>query len=345
MPFFIVENDITKMDTEAVVVSADVSLKATGGMIDDVYNAVSDPESLARVCERIGFCGGCESVVTQSFGLPSKYIIHTVAPIYDDSKEMAEQYIKTCYKNAIYMARMKMFESIAVPLIGTGKKGFPKKMVSEIGTKVIKNFLEKYDMNIWFVVHNKKSFIVNEYEINAVEKYLTEKFINNTVNIFESTSDFAKNFSFDSYNFFQPSVTITSEVNSHKFENYKKDNFSEQIKENNDFSGLLKQKMKQHKIRDNMAYKKSNIEKNAFLRLKNGTNTSPGKNVVLAIAIGFEMDLNEADQFFRKSGYKLSCNDKRDVIVQYFIENKIYDIFELNKVLFYFDEEQLGALV
>lgn len=345
MPFFIVESDITKMDTEAVVVSADVSLKATGGMISDVYGAVAEPKNLEKVCGRIGFCGGCECVVTQSFGLPSKYIIHSVAPIYTDSGNRAEQYIKTCYKNAVYMARIKMFESVAVPLIGTGKKGFPKKMVCDIATDVIKEFLNKYDMDIRFVVRNRESFIIDDSIANSVQNYLANNYTSKNANLFENTSNFAQAFSVDFNDFSQVSVMLSTDEAVENDNTTQPENSDSNPKEVENFADLLKQKMKQHKIKESKAYKKSNIEKNAFARLKNGINTAPTKAVLLAIAIGLEMDLPETEQFVKACGYEFSHSDKCDVIVRYFIENKIYDIFQINKVLFSFNEEQLGTLI
>ena len=105
MPLFIVENDITKMNVDCIVVSADVSLRPMGGMSTAVYDAVDESEQLLKECEKIGFCGGCECVTTNSYGLPSKYIIHSVAPIFNDSKGRAKEYIKECYKNAVQNIR------------------------------------------------------------------------------------------------------------------------------------------------------------------------------------------------------------------------------------------------
>lgn len=348
MPFFIVENDITKMNTECIVVSADVSLHPVGGMSTALFDAVEEPENLLRECERIGFCGGCECVITRSYGLSSKYIIHSVAPLLADSNNRAEEYLKTCYKNAIYMARRKMFESLAVPLIGTGKKGYPKDMAVKIAMEVIENFLSKYDMNIYFVVKNKSSFVNDKDLTEKLEAYIAKNYQDNSAEVFVSNSSFADSFTVDSTVFGDFSVnkidfTTVDKTKSvtNIFESENDINESDSI----DFTKVLKTTLKKYKAKDSKIYKKSNIEKFAFARFKNNSDYKPKKEAVLGIAVALEMSLDETKNFLKQSGYEFSDKNKSDVIVKYFIENKIYNIFTINQMLFHFGESQLGALV
>ena len=141
MPFFIKEGDITEADTECIVISADVSLKDTGGMSGELYKKVRNPQALERECEKIGFCGSCECVTTNSYGLDCKYIIHCAAPIFSQSGRRAEEYIGLCYRNSISIAGKKLMKSVSLPLIGTGSKGFPKDMVIRSALCEIKEYL------------------------------------------------------------------------------------------------------------------------------------------------------------------------------------------------------------
>lgn len=350
MPFFIVENDITKMNTECIVVSADVSLHPVGGMSTALFDAVEEPENLLRECELIGFCGGCECVTTRSYGLPSKYIIHSVAPLFADSKNRAEEYLKTCYKNAIYMARRKMFESLAVPLIGTGKKGYPKDMAVKVAMEVIEGFLNKYDMNIYFVVKNKSSFIADKTLAKKLEDYIADHYRDNSAEVFVSNNSFADSFTVDGTVFGDFSVNEVGFKTVDNLENTgitKSENLndSEETGKDIDFTQILKATLKRHKVRDGVAYKKSNIEKFAFARFKNNIDYKPKKEAVLGIAVALEMDLTETESFLKQAGYEFSNKNKSDVIVKYFIENRIYNIFTINQMLFHFGENQLGALV
>ena len=117
MPFFITEGDITEADTECIVISADVSLKNTGGMSGQLYRRVKNPKALEHECEKIGFCGSCECVTTGSYGLDCKYVIHCAAPIFSQSGRRAEEYIRLCYRNSISMAGKKLMK-IGDPMTG-----------------------------------------------------------------------------------------------------------------------------------------------------------------------------------------------------------------------------------
>ena len=343
MPLFIVENDITKMNVDCIVVSADVSLRPMGGMSTAVYDAVDESEQLLKECEKIGFCGGCECVTTNSYGLPSKYIIHSVAPIFNDSKGRAKEYIKECYKNAVYMARRKMFESIAIPLIGTGKKGFPKDMVIGIAMEVFQEFLSKYDMNIYFVIHNKASFVPTFSMCGELNKYISEHFVDDTPQLFNC---FRESFSIENDVTFELFATNLGEKKSN--ESSSEDKIEEGEKDlserNKNFSELLNKKLKEHRA-NRKIYKKANIEKFAFERLKNNSVFKLKKETVLAIAIALEMDLSETEEFMKKSGYNFSDKSKQNVIIKYFIENQMYDVYAVNQMLFYYEEEQLGAVI
>jgi|GEM_PF-2370204 len=345
MPLFIVENDITKMNTDCIVISADVSLKPTGGMSTALYDSVTEPKNLAKECQRIGFCGGCECVTTRSHGLPSQYVIHSVAPIYADSKNRAKEYLTTCYKNAIFMARRKMFESLSVPLIGTGKKGYSKAMSLEIAVQVITEFLNKYDMNINLVIHNKSSFKPNQQLIEGINCYLRNNCKNDNTVVLESLDNFTTSFSYNN-SFTDSSITFFgAEVKPESEASAKVLTSQEVDVQSVNFPAILKKVMKKSKIKDSKLYRNANIEKFAFNRLKTNEDKTPDKEVVLALVIAMQMSVNEAETFVAESGYELSNSNKRDIIVRYFLEEQIYNIHTVNQVLFYFDEKQLGALI
>lgn len=337
MPFFIVEGDITKMNTDCIVISSDVSLKPVGGMSTALYNAVKEPELLKKECEKIGFCGGCECVTTRSYGLASKYIIHSVAPIFCDCGKNAEKYMETCYKNALYMAGCKEAKSVSLPFIGTGKKGFPKDMVLRSAINSIKNYLDKYDMNIYFVVHNRSSFLVDSNLIEKVNNFINDNYTGKTNKSFDIINSFAESFTVDSDTF----VNFPIDFNRADIAT---DEIVEKNSEKVKFDELLKNEMKKHKIRDSKLYRKCNIEKDAFARLKNDINKNPSKEIVFALTVGLEMNIFDAEIFVKKCGYSLSSDYKQNVILRYFLENKMFDIYTINEIMFYYNESQLGTI-
>ena len=304
MPFFITEGDITEADTECIVISADVSLKNTGGMIGELYRRVKNPEALERECEKIGFCGSCECVTTGSYGLDCKYVIHCVAPIFSQSGRRTEEYIRLCYRNSISMAGKKLMKSVSLPLIGTGRKGFPKDMVLRSAICEIKDYLSKYDMDIFLVIKHRSSFIPDKMLIEEAEHYISEHYI--------------------------------SDVKEEK---------SDKGLPCPEFSRVLSDALKKYRLKERKLYKKANISRMTLRQLINGSeNKAVTKEEVLGIAAAFERNTEDMRSFIEKSGFEFSFSDKRDVIISMLTEKGIYDVFQINTLLFYFGEKQIGSI-
>ena len=89
--------------------------------------------------------------------------------------------------------------------------------------------------------------------------------------------------------------------------------------------------------------KKGNIDRKAFSKLRCGTTKKPSKSTAMALAIALELNLDETKDLLSRAGYALSPCSKQDLIVQFFIENEAYDIYELNEVLTQYGEPELGV--
>ena len=94
---------------------------------------------------------------------------------------------------------------------------------------------------------------------------------------------------------------------------------------------------------DTEVYKKANIDRRHFSKIRTGKGYTPKKPAILALAIALELDLDEAEDLLAKAGYAFSPSRKFDVIVQYFIIKGQYDIDEINEVLFHYDQPLLGG--
>lgn len=91
-------------------------------------------------------------------------------------------------------------------------------------------------------------------------------------------------------------------------------------------------------------YKRANIDRKLFSKICTGKGYTPSKRIILALAIAMKLTLPETDDLLERAGYALSHSQKFDVIVEFFIVSGKYDIFEINQVLFQYDQPLLGAV-
>ena len=157
MPLKIVQNDITKMEVDAIVNAANTSLKMGGGVCGAIFRAAGAGE-LQKACDEIGGCNTGEAVITDGFRLKAKYIIHTAGPIWQGGGHGEADLLHDCYINSLKLAKDHGCKSIAFPLISSGIYGYPKKEALEIAVSSILSFLRDTDMQVYLVIFDQDTF-------------------------------------------------------------------------------------------------------------------------------------------------------------------------------------------
>jgi len=158
----LVEGDITKQDSEAIVNAANKTLRGGGG-VDGAIHRAGGPKILEE-CIKIGSCATGEAVITAGGNLKAKYVIHTVGPIYKDGKHNEPKLLENAYRNSLKLASSKGIKSIAFPSISTGVYGYPLKEAAEIALKTAITYLKEYTeiSLIRFVLFGQKTYEVYE---------------------------------------------------------------------------------------------------------------------------------------------------------------------------------------
>lgn len=326
MPFEIVRNDIVNMKVDAIVNTANPRPIIGAGTDKAVYDKAGERLLLAR--KEIGDIAIGEAAITPAFDLDANYVIHTAGPIWRDGKSSEEALLASCFKNSLRLAKEKECESIAFPLISTGSYGFPKPLALQIAVREISSFLMENEMQVYLVVFEKQSFELSEKLFKSVSSYIDANYVSDKMNLEYGTSKLRR-FDYEEMLLRESSYEITLKIpNLDGMLNNLDKGFSETLLYLIDRAGK----------KDSEIYKKANVDRKLFSKIRNNADYRPSKATAIAFAIALELDLDETSDLLSRAGYALSQSSKFDVIVKYFIENKKYDIFELNSVLFEFDQ-------
>ncbi len=138
----LVEGDITKQDTDAIVNAANKSLRGGGG-VDGAIHRAGGPKILEE-CIKTGGCETGEAVITTGGNLRAKYVIHTVGPVYRDGRHNEPRLLENAYKNCLKLASSKGIKSIAFPSISTGAYGYPLEEAAEIALRTAIDYLNRH---------------------------------------------------------------------------------------------------------------------------------------------------------------------------------------------------------
>ena len=329
MPLTIVRNDITKMQADAIVNAANTALQMGGGVCGAIFNAAGAAE-LQAACERLAPIQTGEAVITPGFNLPAKHVIHAAGPVYRDGKHGEEELLRSCYTNSLELAQKNGCESIAFPLISSGIYGYPKDEALSVATSAIGKWLLKNDMDVSIVVLDKAAFMLSQKLLSEVKAFIDENYVGNCEYMRRSSRhllDVEKR-------------ALAAEDCFHPIKYYALGDVIGRLDE--PFSVTLFQLIDAKGKTDVEVYKRANINRRLFSKIRADKDYRPKKETVVAFAVGLELTLAETTDLLERAGFALSRSVLSDVIVEYFITQGKYDIFEINNVLYDYDQTLLG---
>ena len=319
MPIRIIRNDITKVACDAIVNAANCSLLGGGG-VDGAIHRAAGP-GLLEECRRLGGCGTGEAKITGAYNLPARFIIHTVGPIWQGGGKGERELLQSCYRQSLTLALRNRCETVAFPLISGGAYGYPKDEALRLAVETISDFLRENDMLVYLVVYDRSAVQIGEKLFSDIASYID-----------------------DNYVAAQPSARFRRESMSMPVMAAPAKDLSQALSQlDESFTQMLLRIIDEKGMKDSECYKKANIDRKLFSKIRSNIYYHPTKSTVLAFAVALELSLRETRALLRTAGYALSHSSKFDIIVEYFINNKNYNIFEINEALFAFDQSLLGG--
>ena len=329
MPLEIVRQDITKMTVDAIVNAANESLLGGGG-VDGAIHSAAGPKLLAE-CRTLGGCKTGQAKITKGYNLPAKYVIHTVGPIYKDGKQGEKALLESCYRESLALAKEYECETVSFPLISSGVYGYPKDQALKIAIDIISEFLLLNDMTVYIVIFDRAAYKISEKLFSDIAEYIDDNYV-------DSHTDYIR----ESMRMNLPTQAIVSvDMCESRAVADALDSKLKQIDES--FSQMLLRKIDEKGMTDAECYKKANIDRKLFSKIRGDVNYKPSKPTAIAFAISLELSLDETEDMLKKAGFALSHSNKFDIIIEYFISKGNYNIFEINEALFAFDQSLLGA--
>ena len=376
MPLEIIRNDITKVEADAIVNTANPEV-AYGAGVDSAIYAAAGAEELLAERAKIGRMVPGAAAVTPAFKLSAKYIIHTVGPVWQGGDHGEAETVASCYRNALKLAKENDCESIAFPLIATGTYGFPKDLALKIAIAEISSFLFENDMTVYMVVYDKEAFVLSGKLFSDVMEYIKEnEILQRQEREYPTTSSqsFAKRrrrlldaaanvrerephleqsvwdalsdsmspdlllSELDDYQELSAPINLDVDASADAID------IDERLKNKGaTFQESLFRIIDRRGLKDSVVYKKANIDRRLFSKIKSNVDYKPSKQTVLAFAIALELNLDETLDLLGRAGMTLSKSSEFDIIMEYCIDNRITNIMDINCILFDHDQPLLGA--
>ena len=367
MPLKIINRDITKIECDVIVNPTDPYYSHGGGVDAAIHRAAG--YRLFDACVNSGKLELGEIVVTDAFDLPCKYVIHTVGPVWINGLYRERVFLESCYKKSLERAFALDCQSIAFPLISAGTNGYPKDQVLKIAMNVIAEFLREHEMLVYMVVRDKSAYELTSNRFDSISAYLDAHWHSRPLAKRRRESSRIDELTSEEYEehwlqtmkcipverreqeekaFHEARELVTTlewmrestpyqSLISHDDLGFALDNMDKS------FSEMLFYYIDMKGMSDVECYKRANVDRKTFSKIKCNADYRPSKVTAVSFAIALRLDMDETQNLLRTAGMTLSRSNKFDVIIGYFISVGIYDINEINEALFKFDQLLLGC--
>ena len=355
MPFLMIRNDITKVTADAIVNPANRNLLQGSGTSRAIYQAAGEQE-LTAACEAIGYCEPGRAVCTPAFGLSAKYVFHAVCPAWQGGGFGEAEQLAGAYHSALELAAEYHCESVAFPMLSSGNYGYPKEQAFRIAVDTITQYVMEHDLTVYLVLYDRHSLAVSRKLFASVEEYIDDHYVAQNDESYQfdrrrrESAERRRRLEEDTaladreypaQECASPAFATVLRQQSAPMAARSLKNLMDNLGES--FTTRLLRLIDERGLKDSTVYKQSNISRQHFSKIQCNRDYNPKKKTVLAFAVGLHLSEDETIDLLKSAGYAFSDGSKRDWIVRYCLEQKIYNINQVNTLLFQWDQELLGA--
>ncbi|MGI6607935.1 MAG: macro domain-containing protein [Erysipelotrichaceae bacterium] len=279
-----------------------------------------------------------DAVVTSGFDL-CRYIIHAIEPDYidDDNGSL----LAATYNNVLNVAVELEAESISFPLICAGSNNYPKQLALDVAVKTIGKFIENHELDVKLVLlEEEKPGQIKYIELHRLINRSTGGILYRRPFSEKPVLALKKTFQEDAYK--EIKLPQQTGCESSLFERYKLDDILDDM--DISFSKTVLNLIDEKGYKDSDVYKRANLDRRLFSKLRSSDDYQPSKSTAIALAFALRLSVSQTDDLLLKAGYSLSRSNISDIIIKYCLDNEIYDVFEVNELLFHYNQRQLGSI-
>lgn len=338
MPLHIIREDIVRMEVDAIVAAGSAregTPQPTGGVNGRIHQRAG--RLLLQALRQRGGIRTARATLTPAFDLPCRYVIHTAGPLWRGGAYGEETLLRACYREALKLAAREGLESIAFPLISTGKYGYPKAEAMRVATEEIRAFLEENEMTVWLVVYDREAFQLSGELFAGVEAFIDQHYVDrHHVSRSRREEDWACQAARPAA---QPMPRLSGkDANGTPLELVRQ---LEHLDEG--FTQMLLRLIDERGMKDSECYHRANVDRKLFSKIRSNPAYAPKKQTAAAFCIALKLDLPQSRALLARAGYSLNRASMFDVILEYFITAGQYDVHLINQVLWHYDQPLLGS--
>ena len=357
MPFQLLQGDLVRMHTDAIVNAANPKLSPGGGVCGAIF-AAAGMERMTAACEQLGGCAQGDAVITPGFDLPARYVIHAVGPVWRGGQQGEAEQLAACYQRALALAQAQGLHSVAFPLISAGLYGYPREDAFQVAVRAIGAFLreqgEQEDLEVTLVLWEQEPIPLPQAWRRALHAEPAAP-----VPCEPEPEDPQQQILqglMAQLRGFQSAGTMRSLVGMPPLAPRPREARPAPTPDDSDpalharlrqleppFGATVLQLIDQSGRSDVQVYKRANLDRKLFSKLRSDPEYRPSKRTAVALCVALELSLADTQMLLARAGYTLSASSRADQIITYYIEQRNFDLFELNATLFAFHEPHLGA--